>query len=105
MMEEVTIYEYAPKIFQQIRDMDNIDKDKIKFSLSAKRNRDSVFKAGESQGKSGSFFVFSHDHEFIIKTMYEDELKVFLNALPSYFQHLKQNHGSLIARIYGVYKV
>ena len=46
--EEVTIYEYAPKKFQEIREMDSIDKDKIKYSLSAKRNRDQVFQAGES---------------------------------------------------------
>lgn len=103
--EEVTIYEYAPKKFQEIREMDNIDKQKIKFSLSAKRNRDQVFKAGESQGKSGSFFFFSHDQEFIIKTMYDDELKVFISALPSYFAHLNKNPESLIARIYGVFKV
>ena len=46
--EEVTIFEYAPQKFQQIREMDHIDKNKIKFSLSAKRNRDQVFQAGES---------------------------------------------------------
>ena len=38
--EEVTIFEYAPKKFQEIREMDNIDRNKIKYSLSAKRNRD-----------------------------------------------------------------
>ena len=54
--------------------MDNIDKDIIKYSLSAKRNRDQAFNAGESQGKSGSFFFFSHYKKFIIKTMYDDEL-------------------------------
>jgi len=85
--------------------MDSIDKDIIKYSLSAKRNRDQAFKAGESQGKSGSFFFFSHDRKFIIKTMYTDELKVFLEALPDYFQHLKNHPNSLIARIYGVFKV
>jgi hypothetical protein len=38
-------------------------------SLSPKFNRDSVFKAGEGAGRSGSFFFFSHDRKFIIKTM------------------------------------
>ena len=33
-------------------------------------NNKAVFKAGESQGKSGSFFFFSHDRKFIIKTMF-----------------------------------
>ena len=85
--------------------MDKIDKNKIKFSLSAKRNRDQVFQAGESQGKSGSFFFFSHDKKFIIKTMYDDELKVFLEALPDYFEHLKKYPDCMLARIYGVFKV
>jgi len=64
-----------------------------------------VFQAGESQGKSGSFFFFSHDKKFIIKTMYPEELEVFMEALPDYFSHLKENPNSLIARIYGVFKV
>ena len=85
--------------------MDNIEKEKIKFSLSAKRNRDQAFKAGESQGKSMSFFFFSHDSEFIIKTMNEDELKIFLESLPDYYQHVMSNPHSLVARIYGVFKV
>lgn len=38
-------------------------------SLSPKFNRDSVFKSGEGAGRSGSFFFFSHDRKFIIKTM------------------------------------
>jgi hypothetical protein len=41
--EEVTIFEYAPKKFQEIRDMDKVDRDIIKYSLSAKRNRDQAF--------------------------------------------------------------
>jgi 1-phosphatidylinositol-4-phosphate 5-kinase len=86
--EEITIFEYAPKIFNYIREMDNITKEKIKYSLSAKRNRDMAFKAGESQGKSGSFFFFSHDGRFIIKTMYDFELAIFMKALPDYFAHV-----------------
>ena len=103
--EVVKVYEYAPKKFQQIRLRDGIDRSIIKKSLSAKKNRDQVFKAGESQGKSGSFFFFSHDRQFIIKTMYKDELEIFLRALPDYYRHLRDNPDSLIARIYGVYTV
>ena len=85
--------------------MDSIDKETIKYSLSAKRNRDQAFKAGESQGKSGSFFFFSHDSKFIIKTMNQDELDIFLESMPDYYNHIMQNPKSLIARIYGVFKV
>lgn len=37
--------------------------------------------------------------------MYEDELKIFLEALPAYCEHLTANPDSLVARIYGVFKV
>lgn len=37
--------------------------------------------------------------------MNDSELKIFLEALPDYFEHLKLYPNSLIARIYGVYKV
>ena len=43
-------------------------------SLSPKFNREAVFKAGEGAGRSGSFFFFSHDRKFIIKTMTDAEL-------------------------------
>jgi len=44
-----------------------------------------VFKAGESQGKSGSFFFFSEDSKFIIKTMTDSDLKTFKKIFPKYF--------------------
>jgi hypothetical protein len=51
-------------------------------SLSPKYNREMVFKAGEGAGRSGSFFFFSHDRKFIIKTMTKHELDLFLEKLP-----------------------
>jgi hypothetical protein len=41
-------------------------------------NRHRVFKAGEGAGSSGSFFFFSHDNKFIIKTISNDEMKKML---------------------------
>mmetsp|Transcript_33104 Transcript_33104/g.23875 ORF Transcript_33104/g.23875 Transcript_33104/m.23875 type:complete len:128 (+) Transcript_33104:1607-1990(+) len=64
-----------------------------------------VFKAGEGAGKSGSFFFFSHDRKFIIKTMTSTELDLFLRILPDYMNHLKKNKTSLIAKIFGVFTV
>ena len=75
------------------------------MSLNTELNRTQVFKAKESAGKSGSFFFFSYDRKFLIKTMNNKELAVFLDALPSYLYHLKDNPKSLIARIYGIFTV
>ena len=73
--------------------------------MSPELNRDSVFKAGESQGKSGSFFFFSHDKNFIIKTMTDSDLYAFKNTFKDYFKNVSKYPNSLLARIYGIYSV
>jgi 1-phosphatidylinositol-4-phosphate 5-kinase len=64
-----------------------------------------VFKAGESQGKSGSFFFFSKDQRFIIKTMTEDDFDAFMRIQKAYFARVCRAEDSLLARVYGVYSV
>ena len=61
--------------------------DSLHPSLAPKYNRDAVFKAGEGSGRSGSFFFFSHDKRFIIKTMTKGELDLFLKMFSSYAEH------------------
>ncbi len=75
--EEVLCKEYAPSIFAAIRKMDGITTNMIQKSLHTELNRLQVFKAKESAGKSGSFFFFSYDKKFLLKTMNENELTVF----------------------------
>lgn len=74
-------------------------------SLSPKFNRDMVFKAGEGTGRSGSFFFFSHDQKFIIKTMTKSELDLMKKMMPAYSQHLKKNEDSLLSKILGIFTV
>ena len=62
-----------------------------------------MFQAGEGAGKSGSFFFFSHDRKFLIKTMRKKELKVMLKILPDYIRHFKKNPNSLLVKIFGVF--
>lgn len=64
-----------------------------------------MFKAGEGMGKSGSFFFFSHDTNFLIKTMTMSDFNAFMYVFKYYFEHINQYPDSLIARIYGVYSV
>jgi len=65
----VTIVGYYIDNFAKLRKSDGITRIKVLKSLTPERNRSSVFKAGEASGASGSFFFFSHDKQFIIKTM------------------------------------
>ena len=77
----------------------------IQDSLSPQMNREQVFKAGEGAGRSGSFFFFSHDRKFIIKTLTKKEKTLMLNILPQLSNHYKQNPRSLITKIFGVFTV
>jgi hypothetical protein len=43
-----------------------------------------VFNAGEGAGASGSFFFFSSDNRFIIKTLQGKERSVLLRMLDDY---------------------
>ena len=78
--------------------------DTIYESLHPSYNQDMVFRAGEGAGRSGSFFFFSHDKRFIIKTMSVAEHTLFLSRMLSgYENHVSEK--SLIAKILGVFTV
>ena len=65
-----------------------------------------VFRSGESAGLSGSFFFFSHDNKFIIKTLSSSDKKKLIQIMEGdYCSYLEQNQNSLLARIYGMYVV
>jgi 1-phosphatidylinositol-4-phosphate 5-kinase len=63
-------------------------------------------KVRESEGKSGSFFFFSHDNKFIIKTITNNELNTMLgNFIKNYHEHVINYPDSILARIYGLYSI
>ena len=103
--EEVQVIELAPSVFQAIRRLDNITPKMIEQSLDTDKNQKMLFKAKESEGKSGSFMFQSYDKRFIIKTMNRSEQQVMVKSLPSYLSYLLKNKDSLIARIYGIFTV
>lgn len=101
--EDVKLYDYAYRGFLKLRAMDGITSDMIKYSLCPESNFESAKKAEESTGKSGSFFFFSFDKRFIIKTMFTSELDKFMEHLTDYFLYIDKHPESLIARIYGIF--
>lgn len=69
-------------------------------------NRNSIFKAGEGAGKSGSFFFFSYDNKFLIKTLGSKEKSILMKNLDKYLDHIKKSKNkSLLCRIYGLYTI
>lgn len=74
-------------------------------SLSPKFNREMIFKAGEGAGRSGSFFFFSHDRKFVIKTMTTGELTLVKKMLNDYAGYLEKHPDSLLSKILGIFTV
>ncbi|KAL6065314.1 Phosphatidylinositol-4-phosphate 5-kinase, type I, alpha, a, variant 2 [Balamuthia mandrillaris] len=56
-------------------------------------------------GKSGSLFLFSKDQRFILKTLPVAESQALRRLLPSYYQHMRENPRSLLARMLGHYRL
>ncbi len=69
-------------------------------------NEETIKKAKQSIGKSGSFFFFSHDKKFILKTISVHELESLLKLLPHYYDYICfENPFSLLSRIYGAFSI
>lgn len=86
--------------------LDGISSQDMINSLSLIENRKMVFKAGQGEGASGSFFFFSCDNKFLIKTLKGSEKKRLLRMLDNYTWHIKNTgNKSLLARIYGVFTI
>jgi hypothetical protein len=101
-----TIHSYKEDLFAEIMKLDGITPEDMIKSLSLERNRNMVFKAGEGAGQSGSFFFFSHDNRFLIKTLRGSEKQTMLDILDDYIDHIRAtSNKSLLARIYGIFTV
>ena len=69
-------------------EFDGIKPADIKSSLHIEDNITNIFKSGQGAGKSGSFFFFSRDNKYIIKTMRGNEKKVLLRILDELIEHI-----------------
>lgn len=58
-----------------------------------------------SSGKSGSFFYYTSDGKFLLKTISRNEFKFLKFILRSYYEYLSDNPESLISKILGLHKV
>ncbi|KAG6377326.1 SAICAR synthase-like protein [Boletus reticuloceps] len=94
--------DYAPWVFRELReDYFQLDPADYLLSLTAKY----ILSELGSPGKSGSFFYFSRDYRFIIKTIRHSEHKFLLSILKEYYAHVKSNPHTLLSRFYGLHRV
>ena len=103
--QSVKITEYEANIFESIREHFNIKNKDLLAAVDPVSNKSNIFSVGEGEGRSGSFFIFTFDKQFIIKTISPHEMTVFLKFLPRYQRRLTALNRSLISKIYGAFSV
>ena len=101
--EDAVITEYFPEKFDELRKNDGITDDIMIKSFSPFKNKSAIEKMGEGKGKSGSFFFYSYDRKFIIKTITNEEKETAKGILLEYYNYVKEHKSSLITKIYGIY--
>ena len=58
-----------------------------------------------SSGKSGSFFYYTADGKYMLKTISRTEFRFFKRILKNYYKHIEENDETMITRIYGLHKM
>ena len=102
---QIQFTEYCAEVFRFIRIKAKVNNEDLAKSFDINEMMiefSNIF--GNKGGRSGSFFIYSHDKKYILKTISQIELKVLLGPfLKEYFNHLDTNNDSLLSRILGVY--
>ena len=93
--------DYAPWVFRHLRAKFQIDPADYLMSLTSKY----ILSELGSPGKSGSFFYFSRDYKYIIKTIHHAEHKLLRKVLRDYYSHVENNPNTLISQFYGLHRV
>ncbi|TKA75040.1 hypothetical protein B0A49_02187 [Cryomyces minteri] len=93
--------DYAPWVFRHLRSNFRLDPADYLMSLTSKY----ILSELGSPGKSGSFFYFSRDYKYIIKTIHHAEHKFLRKILREYYNHVKANPNTLLSQFYGLHRV
>ena len=93
--------DYAPWVFRRLRAKFHLDPADYLISLTSKY----ILSELGSPGKSGSFFYFSRDYKYIIKTIHHAEHKLLRKILRDYYAHIEDNPNTLISQFYGLHRV
>ncbi|XP_040364780.1 phosphatidylinositol 4-phosphate 5-kinase 10 isoform X1 [Rosa chinensis] len=93
--------DYSPAVFRRILELDSIEYSDYQLSVCG----DETLKEVTLSGKLGMVFLLSNDKRFILKTLRKSEVKIYLEMLPNYYDHLMKYGSSLLAKLYGLHVV
>ncbi|CAN1275975.1 Phosphatidylinositol 4-phosphate 5-kinase 9 [Linum perenne] len=93
--------DYCPMVFRNLREMFKIDAADYMISICG----NDALRELSSPGKSGSIFFLSQDDRFMIKTLRKSEVKVLLDMLPDYHNHVRRYENTLITKFFGLHRI
>lgn len=100
--------EVEPDVFSRLRECYRTNLEQFRESFHIRDLQD-IESSGMlekfTEGKSGSFFYFTHDFNFIIKTVTDTEVGAMRRIALSYFKHMKANPDTFLPRFFGLYRV
>lgn len=92
---------YSPAIFLELRILAGVDDATYLASFTVEDSMMEKF----TEGRSGSFFYYTHDLKYIVKTVTVGEKNVLQNSISSYRDYLKSNSDSFLTRFFGLYGI
>jgi len=100
--KEFIFNEFAPKTFARIRALTGVPEASYVSAMTSKR----LTGGAKGEGKSGSYFFFSHDSRFIAKTVNSGELRFLRSVLGEYLEYLEvEAKTTLLCRFVGLYSI
>jgi len=104
--------DYAPYVFRRLREMWGISDDDYVNSIGPANmlsnlvlgSLTSLSQLG-TEGKSGSFFYFTSDAKYMVKTIAKAEHSLLRSILKSYFEYLVRTPDSMLCRIVGLHQM
>lgn len=93
--------DYCPTVFRYIREVDKIEAAEYMLSVCIHQ----TLRELTSAGKSSCLLYLPHDSRFVIKTIRKAEMKVLLEMLPNYYNHLSKYNNTLLTKFYGLHAV
>ena len=93
--------DYAPRVFQCLRQLFGIDSADYLVSLTG----GPALRELASPGASGCIFFLSSDDRFMIKSVRKEEMVLLLDLVRQYHGHVAAQPGTLLVRFYGVHRI
>ncbi|KAK8521959.1 hypothetical protein V6N12_066529 [Hibiscus sabdariffa] len=93
--------DYCPRAFRLLQEFNNINNECYMMSICS----DETLRKVTSSLKPGNLFLLSMDNRFIVKTLRKSEVRVLLELLPDYYNHIRKFHSTVLNKLYGVHVV